>query len=93
MKINIWLLFILGYYPSSSTEEFTEYSPPPEKHNFITKLCYDWEEAATLPSDSSCRSVVVRIGLVLGRDGGAIQSMIWPFWFGLGGMKWILLYY
>ena len=77
----------IGYYPTSLTTEYTEDTPRPSEHTYLTKLCCDWEDAATLPPDHLCRHVVARIGLVLGRGGGAIESMIWPFWFGVGGEK------
>jgi hypothetical protein len=53
----------------------------------MAKLCCDWEQSAVLPADHPSRHVTLRIGLVLGRDGGTIKSMIWPFWFGVGGKK------
>ena len=76
-----------GFYQTSETAEYTEDAPPQPDHSFVTKLCYDWEQSAILPADHATRHVTVRIGLVLGRDGGALKSMIWPFWFGLGGRK------
>lgn len=47
-----------------------------------------WEKSALLPPpiDDAIRHVGVRIGLVLGRDGGFIQQSYLPFWMGLGGV-------
>ncbi|XP_072024417.1 epimerase family protein SDR39U1-like [Amphiura filiformis] len=75
----------IGIYPSSATEVYTE-DFPAKDIDYMTKLCIDWEEAARLPSNHKTRQVIVRTGLVLGKDGGAIQQMIWPFWFGVGGV-------
>ncbi|XP_055603668.1 epimerase family protein SDR39U1 [Uranotaenia lowii] len=53
--------------------------------DFMSKLCVEWEKAANLSENSICRGVKVRSGVVIGREGGMIQSLILPFWFGLGG--------
>lgn len=76
----------VGYYRPSLTEEYTEESPGGD-FDFLSKLCTEWEEAAKLPSDidTSVRRVVIRSGIVLGREGGMIQQLYIPFWFGLGG--------
>ena len=76
-----------GYYPASETMEYTEDAPPPPQNDFFAKLSCDWEQSAILPSDHPSRHVTLRIGLVCGKDGGVIKSMIWPFWFGVGGRK------
>ena len=57
------------------------------EHDFLARLCVDWEETARLPPDQGqgCRSVSLRSGVVLGRHGGMIQQLIVPFWLGLGG--------
>ncbi len=52
--------------------------------NFLGKVCHDWEEAASMVP-SGCRSVLLRFGVVLGRDGGALKQMAPPFKLGLGG--------
>ncbi|XP_055531674.1 epimerase family protein SDR39U1 [Wyeomyia smithii] len=53
--------------------------------DFMSKLCHEWEKAANLPENSICRAVKIRCGVVIGREGGMIQSLILPFWLGLGG--------
>lgn len=55
------------------------------EHDFMSRLCVEWERAATLGDNSTCRSVKVRSGVVLGREGGMIASLILPFWLGAGG--------
>jgi len=52
--------------------------------NFLGKVCRDWEDAASrVPAGS--RSVRLRFGIILGRDGGALKQMVPPFKLGLGG--------
>ncbi|XP_058444041.1 epimerase family protein SDR39U1 [Malaya genurostris] len=53
--------------------------------DFMSRLCHEWEKAANLSDNSICRSVKIRSGVVIGRDGGMIKSLILPFWLGLGG--------
>lgn len=74
----------VGFYPPSETAKYTEDSEG-GSGDFLATLSRDWEAAAKLSEASDCRNVIVRIGLALGRDGGTVQSMIVPFWFGLGG--------
>ncbi|NXP42344.1 D39U1 protein, partial [Leiothrix lutea] len=52
--------------------------------DFFSRLVSSWEAAALIPG-SPTRAVVVRSGVVLGRDGGAISQMLLPFRLGLGG--------
>ena len=51
---------------------------------FSHQLCATWEEAAARAADG-VRLVLLRTGLVLGRDGGMLARMLTPFEFGLGG--------
>lgn len=52
---------------------------------FLPDLCADWESAARRAESLGLRVVMVRTGVVLGLDGGALVSMLPPFRFGLGG--------
>lgn len=77
-----------GIYPRSTTIEYDEsFTPEQRTGSYSQQLCYDWERSALLPNDlrENIRHVGIRIGLVLGRDGGFIQNAWWPFSFGLGG--------
>lgn len=72
----------VGYYGPSLTETFTEASPP--GNDFLARVCVEWEEAAE-PLRALTRVAILRFGMVLGRDGGALPLM-WPvFQLGLGG--------
>lgn len=48
-------------------------------------LTHDWEEAAKLSKDCNIRQVIIRSGVVLGRNGGMIKQIYLPFFFGMGG--------
>ena len=52
---------------------------------FSHGLCEAWEDAARPAADHGVRVVNLRIGLVLGTDGGFMTRMLTPFEFGLGG--------
>lgn len=66
---------------------------------FSHRLCHAWEQAALRTRALGVRVVTVRIGLVLGADGGMLSKLLTPFEFGLGGpmgagrqwMSWITL--
>lgn len=66
---------------------------------FSHRLCHAWEQAAAPVEAMGVRLVTLRIGLVLGADGGMLARMLTPFEFGLGGpmgsgrqwMSWIAL--
>lgn len=53
--------------------------------DYAATLCRDWELAAEQFSSSSVRVCVVRIGIVLDREGGALKQILPAFSFGLGG--------
>lgn len=50
--------------------------------DFMSNLCLEWEKAAVA---APCRTVRIRTGVVLGREGGMIKNLHTPFFFGLGG--------
>ena len=52
---------------------------------FSHELCAAWEQAAGAAEAHGVRVVFLRIGLVLGTEGGFITRMLTPFEFGLGG--------
>jgi uncharacterized protein len=51
---------------------------------FLAELVEQWENAAR-KAESLARLVIVRVGVVLAPDGGALKKMILPFKFGGGG--------
>lgn len=73
----------IGYYGASDTEGLDESTPAGE--DFLARLCVEWEAAADAARTAGIRTAAVRIGVVLGRDGGALQRMLLPFKLGVGG--------
>jgi uncharacterized protein (TIGR01777 family) len=53
--------------------------------DFLGSLTRDWEQAALEAQGLNIRTVIFRFGMVLGKDGGALQSMLPPFKAGIGG--------
>lgn len=71
----------IGYYGDTAEQAVDENSP--SGGDFGAGLCRDWEAALALPEPT--RQVILRIGVVLGPGGGAVQRMLLPFRLGLGG--------
>ncbi|MCB9897755.1 MAG: TIGR01777 family protein [Planctomycetes bacterium] len=70
----------VGYYGDRGMERLPETAA--RGRGFLAALCEHWEHAAR---QASVRSVQLRIGVVLGRGGGALASMLPVFRRGLGG--------
>lgn len=73
----------VGYYGDRGDEVLMEDSAPGK--DFLAQLCVKWEEEATRALEFGVRVVRIRIGIVLGRDGGALKQMLTPFRLGIGG--------
>ncbi|KAK9885770.1 hypothetical protein WA026_013640 [Henosepilachna vigintioctopunctata] len=73
----------VGIYEPNHFIEYDETSEV-KGYDFLSKMCLDWEKAAQIQG-SDCRCVNIRSGVVLERDGGMIQQLYLPFFFGLGG--------
>jgi hypothetical protein len=73
----------IGFYGARGEEILTEASPPGA--GFLAEVCAGWEQAAAAAEALGLRVVRLRIGMVLGPDGGALARMLPPFKLGLGG--------
>lgn len=73
----------IGVYGASATATFTESSAPGT--DFIAKMCVGWEHEATRASELGMRVGIVRTGIALATDGGALAKMLPAFRLGLGG--------
>jgi uncharacterized protein (TIGR01777 family) len=73
----------VGIYGNRGDETIAEESTLGD--DFLAQLCKDWEHEANRAKDVGARVVVVRTGVVLGPDGGALQKMLPIFKLGLGG--------
>ncbi|HXG57489.1 MAG TPA: TIGR01777 family oxidoreductase [Thermoanaerobaculia bacterium] len=72
----------IGYYGSRGDEALDESAPAGE--GFLASLAQQWEEAARAAEDVA-RVVIVRLGVVLDEEGGALERMLLPFRLGVGG--------
>jgi len=73
----------IGYYGSRQDELLEETSTPGK--GFLANLCRRVESYAEEIEGVGVRCVVIRTGVVLGRDGGAFAKLVKPFRFFLGG--------
>ena len=82
----------IGYYGARNDEELGEADPT--GRGFLAELCVAWEAEARRAEALGVRVVRLRIGVVLGRGGGALAKMVPPFrWFAGGplgsGRQWV----
>lgn len=73
----------VGYYGEQGDRVVTEDTPP--VRGFTHELCAAWEEEARKAESFGARVCLVRTGVVLDRDGGALAKMLPAFKLGLGG--------
>lgn len=73
----------IGYYGDRGNEVLNEGSPPGV--GFLPEVCREWEAATQAASGAGIRTVNLRFGLVLAREGGALKQILLPFRLGLGG--------
>ena len=73
----------IGFYGDTGNRKTTE-SDAPSKQDFSYSVCDRWESLAR-GSESITRLVLLRTGVVLGKNGGALAKMLPPFRLGLGG--------
>jgi uncharacterized protein (TIGR01777 family) len=86
----------IGIYGTHGDEVITEESPAGS--DFLSDVCRQWETLA-IEASSRSRVVLLRSGLVLARDGGALPQLALPFRLFAGGrvgtgqqyMSWIAL--
>jgi len=87
----------IGFYGDRGDEVLDEESARGE--GFLADLCERWEASARGAARLGTRVCSLRIGIVLGAEGGALARMLLPFHLGLGGrlgsgrqwMSWIAL--
>jgi uncharacterized protein len=70
----------IGYYGTSDSATFTETSPAGD--DFLAEICQAWEAAA---HQAPTRQVILRLGIVLSGQGGALAKMLPAFKMFMGG--------
>ncbi len=73
----------VGYYGARGDEELAEDAPP--GNEFQSDLCRAWEAEASKARAHGVRVCLMRMGVALGRDGGALSGLLPAFCRGLGG--------
>ncbi|MBC8283971.1 MAG: TIGR01777 family protein [Nitrospinae bacterium] len=71
----------IGVYENSIVPDESS----PSGQGFLAKVVKDWEEETFRAKDLNIRTIALRIGMVLGFDGGAMEKLLPLFKLGLGG--------
>ncbi len=87
----------IGFYGSRESEILNEESAAGK--GFLPEVCEEWETEALKAANFGARVVLLRTGVVLSKEGGALAKMLTPFKFAVGGvvgsgkqyMSWIAL--
>lgn len=86
-----------GFYGDRGDSEMNETNSAGD--TFLSEVCKEWEAESRRAKDMGIRTVLMRTGIVLSKDGGALATMLTPFKLGVGGvvgsgkqwMSWISL--
>jgi len=70
----------IGYYGDRGIEELDEYSS--KGLGFLSDVCMVWEDEA---KKSKIKTAIIRVGVVLDKNSGALSKMLLPFKFFVGG--------
>jgi uncharacterized protein len=87
----------IGFYGNRGDEVLTESSVPGS--DFLSDLARHWEAEALRAEAFRTRVVLLRFGIILAKQGGALPKMMLPFRWGVGGrigsgqqwMPWVAL--
>jgi len=87
----------IGYYGNRGDDLVTEKSEPGT--DFLAELAKEWENEAVKAEKFGVRVVLLRFGIILAKQGGALPKMMLPFKYGFGGklgsgrqwMSWIAM--
>lgn len=86
-----------GFYGDRGEALATEETVP--GYDFLARVCQDWEAEALKAESLGCRVALLRTGVVLGPENGALEQILMPYRFFVGGplgsgkqwMSWIHL--
>ena len=93
----------IGFYGNSTADEsngaLVVDESSPAGNDFLAEVVTTWEAAADPLLKTQIRTVFIRSGVIISKDGGALAKMLLPFKLGLGGrvgsgkqyMSWIAL--
>jgi uncharacterized protein (TIGR01777 family) len=72
----------IGYYGANKEGETPFHEDAPPSNDFLANTCRQWEEE-THKADDLLRTVILRFGIVLGKDDGAFPQFARPQNFGI----------
>ena len=73
----------VGYYGPSGEEDVSESAPA--GRDYLARLAVEWESSTAGVEPLGVRRVIIRTGIVLSKNGGALPRMMLPFRFFIGG--------
>lgn len=87
----------IGFY--GDTQDNMAIEDSPHGKDFLADVASAWEAASYASKNAGIRTINIRTGIVLSKQGGALQQMLLPFKMGLGGvigngkqyMSWVAL--
>lgn len=74
----------IGYYGNRDEEILIESSWP--GNDFLAEVCKQWEGATHPLVGTTVRTVIARLGIVLGKEGGVLKHIEKAFRMGMGGV-------
>ena len=74
----------IGYYGARGDEPLNESSTPGD--DFLARVCVEWEASARLARDVGTKVALMRTGIVMSDQGGALKRQLPLFRLGLGGV-------
>jgi len=74
----------IGIYGDSGSQLVNEETPPAIPEDFLADVAHQWELAAQRVHQLGIRTAIMRIGIVLSDDGGALPAMAKPTKLGAG---------
>lgn len=83
-KPNLFIqVSAVGFYKTDSDEEMNEQSPKGD--GFLPDVVTQWESSTSDIEKIGIKRIICRLGIVLGKNGGALKQMILPFKLFIGG--------
>ena len=73
----------IGFYGNSG-EQIMQETDTPVDRSFMVHCCEEWENVVDEAAALGIRTVKLRIGVVLAKEGGALAEFVKPLRFGLG---------
>ncbi|MHB1147706.1 MAG: TIGR01777 family oxidoreductase [Lutibacter sp.] len=73
----------IGYYGATTSEKIYDENDVPGE-DFISEICKVWEKASLQFDAINIRTVILRTGVVLAKEGGALEKLSQPIKLGVG---------